>query len=262
MSATMTPTKILTKSPGTLGSYIDSLELAAPELPAGLAVAAPAAVKDGEPSASIDAGSVFAFAPGVSGTHQSDVKNSMLLAQLAANYVYDREHQTEQWYGKYREVLENIGWVLTAFQFARYESSGQTFSMDKVVLDVLKAIASGDEMDVMNKAIDALGKLPGDDRAVVLFDNNGSSSEGGNFQAGTCSEDPNGNVQMSIGTFYFKTSEHHTRFLFWSWGTKSVNMYTGSQSIMLNEDVYSQVRQQIIDKLGDKAQQYVADLPI
>lgn len=186
----------------------------------------------------------------------------MLLAQLAANKKYDREQETKQWYTFYHEVLENIGWAITSFSFNEYTSSDASLQMDKVALQVLAAIASGNQAIILQATLDALSKLPGDDKAVTLFDGHGSSGDGGNFQVGPVSEDTSGNVELGLGAFYFKASEHHTRFLFWSWSTRSVNVYQGTQRVVLSEDIYSQVRQQIVEKLGDKAQKFVADIDI
>lgn len=218
-------------------------------------------VEDG-PTAKTVAGSTVSFVGGVPKIRQQDVLNSTLLAQLAANKAYDRETATVEWYMKYREVLENIGWNINSFNFNKYTSSGVTVQMDKEVLNILTAAMSGNELAVLTATINALKNGDPNSKEVTLFDSNGSSGENGNFQLSTASLDPNKNVQMSLGTFYFKASEHHTRFLFWSWDTKSLDMYGGSQSVILNEQIYSSVRAAIITKLGDKAQKYVADIDI
>jgi hypothetical protein len=217
--------------------------------------------EEGEAAATV-AGSTVSFIGGVPMQKQQDVLNSTLLAQLAANKAFDREKQTEQWYGKYKEVLENIGWVIQNFSFNRQSSSGTTVQMDKVALDILAAAMSGNELAVLTATIKALKDADPNSKEITLFDTNGSSGEGGNFQLSTASLDPNGNVKMSLGAFYFSASEHQTRFLFFSWSTRDLNLYAGVQGIILNEQIYATVRQAIIEKLGDKAQTYVANINI
>ncbi len=242
--------------------YISSLKLAIPSKAMEKLAVDQLTFNEESQSAKVVAGSTVSFVTGVPKLKQGDVLNSTLLAQLAANYAYDRETQTEQWYQKYVEVLENVGWVITSFKFAHQKFTGTTVEMDKAALDILTAALSGNELVVLEATIKALKDSSEGSKAIKLFDSNGSSADGGNFQLATASSDPDGNVQMSMGAFYFSAAEHHTRFLFWSWATKDINMYAGSESILLNEQIYSTVRQAIIDKLGDKATQYVADLPI
>ncbi|HXT68427.1 MAG TPA: hypothetical protein VN700_01625 [Vicinamibacterales bacterium] len=218
-------------------------------------------VEDGS-AAYVDAGSTMSFVGGVPAVKQQDVLNSTLLAQLAANKKFDRETQTEQWYGFYRQVLENVGWVVQSFSFTRYDESGATLRLDKSALAIIAAVASGNELLALQATLKALENSDPDSKQVTLFDVNGSKGENGNFQLSTASTDPNGNVQMALGAFYFKATEHVGRFLFFSWKTKSINLYFGAQSVLLNEQIYATVRQSVIDKLGDKAQQFVADLDI
>lgn len=244
--------------------YIDSLALAVPdESLLGLDSSAGShRLAETDKAAYVDAGSVLSFVGGVAVGKQADVLNSTLLAQLAANAAYDRETATEQWYQKYREVLENIGWVITSFSFVTYNESGATLRMDKAALSVIAAIASGNELAALTAALKALENADPSSKQVTLFDGNGSGGSNGNFQLASCSQDPNGNVQAALGAFYFKATKHEGRFLFWTWNTHSVDLYFGAQSVVLNEQIYATVRTAIVAKLGDRAVRYVADLDI
>jgi hypothetical protein len=95
-----------------------------------------------QPSGFIDNGSLVSFLAGVDRQSQADVLNSMLLAQLAANKKFDREADTVGWYGFYHDVLENLGWVVQQFAFSKYDVAGSTVTVDKVVREVLAAIAT------------------------------------------------------------------------------------------------------------------------
>lgn len=242
--------------------YLHSLELAVPTDRLKAIGELASSVREADQTAYVDAGSTVSFVGGVALERQEDVLNSTLLAQLAANKKYDREIQTEQWYKFYREVLENVGWVVTNFGFQRYSESGVTLRLDKAALALISAIASGNELAVLTAAVKALENAQSESKAVTLFDANGSTGENGNFQIASCSEDPSGNVQSALGAFYFKASKHEGRFLFWSWETKSINFYFSTQSVVLNEKIYSTVRQTVIAKLGDNAKRFIAGLDI
>jgi len=62
-------------------------------------------------SANVDAASVVTFVDGLSQQQKEDVLNSTLLAQLATNKQHNRERDMVGWYGTYRSVLEQVGWV-------------------------------------------------------------------------------------------------------------------------------------------------------
>lgn len=83
----------------------------------------------------------------LSGEDKQDVLDSMLLAQLAANKKIDREEQTKERYSYYSNVLQNVGWIIQEMQFAKYNTTDATFTMDKVALELLAQIAGQAETD-------------------------------------------------------------------------------------------------------------------
>lgn len=209
----------------------------------------------------VDSGSLISFVSGIKGLQKNDVLNSTLLAQLAANTAYDRWEDTDNWYKKYVEVLDNVGWVLESFEFTRYNSSSASFRMDEVVLEILKAIATGDQEEVIEETMNALKALSDDNGKLVLFDTNASNLTKGNFQMGAVETDGE-NVAMAMSSFYFSSSQSATRFLWFDYSSTDTELFKAAQKSVLNEQVYSIVRKAVLDKLGDAAIQYIADLDI
>lgn len=244
--------------------YISMLELAEPTYKTlSISSKEPLVLAaDGQEAGYVVGGGAISFTPGVSRQHQEDVLNSTLLAQLAANKKFDRENQTREWYDYYRTVLENIAWVVGNFKFSKYDSTASSFTMDKVVLEIIAAIATGGQAEILLATLNALESQDPGSKAITIFNSNGSIGEGGNFQISASTEDPSGNVSLSLGTFYFKSTEHKTSFLFFSWSTQNIQFYTGAESVTLNEVIYQGIRQAVIDKLGEKAKNYVANLEI
>ena len=105
-------------------------------------------------------------------------------------------------------------------------------------------------------------KLSNDDKRIVLFDTHGSQSSYGNFQVYPCSQSPNGDVSVTLGTFYFKGTQKDNNFLFFHWSSTSTQLYKGVQKAVLNTEVYAAVRSSIVDKLGDNAVSLVALIDI
>lgn len=252
-----------TQNISQLQSYVQSLELATPDafiqdinLSGFLSLA-----NEDKEAGYVNAGSLVSFVSGVSKKHQEDVLNSTLLAQLAANKKYDREKDTEKWYQFYREVLENVGWVIQKFDFQKYAPSGASFEMNKVVLEILAAIATQNQLAVVLATMQALKGLSDKDNRLVVFDRQSSSSSSGNFQVSTVQES-GGVIAMKIGAFYFTVEKNVTRFLWFKFASSKSKVYKGSQGITLNEQIYSEVRKEIIEKLGSNATKYIGNLEI
>jgi len=220
-----------------------------------------AEIDPNQPSASVVSGGTVSFVAGISKQHREDVENSALLAQLAANKQFDREKDTENWYQFYRSVLENIGWVVPEFSFDRFQGSGDSFTMDKVIVDLIASVASENEVAIVTSTINALKKLNQGNDALVIYERDTHSAHQGNFQAHSVTES-DGVVVMNIGTFRFSTEETVTRILFFNFPTSRTNFFQGGQNMNLDDSIFSQVRQAIKIKLGDAAKNFVKDLEI
>lgn len=242
-------------------SYIQSLDIGEPALAVAGRKKLAFVAEDDKKAAAVDAGSLVSFVGGVSAIHQQDTLNSTLLAQLAANQKYDREEQTVDWYKFYRDVLENIGWVIQGFNFNKFDTQSASFSVDEVVIKLLAAIATDDDVAIVAETIEAVKALSNDDGRVVLFDSQSHKLKKGNFQIGIGNDD-DGVMVMKMGAFYFSTSKDVTNVLWFRFERSDSEMYQASQTINLNEQIYAKVRQQVIDKLGVRAQEFVLGLDI
>lgn len=242
-------------------AFVRGLELAAvPAELMGLA-AEPPLVTETDKAGYVDAGSLVSFLAGVPLLHKHDVLNSTLLAQLAANVKYDREKQTTEWYKYYRTVLENVGWVIGSFDFTDYQSSGAEFTADKVILKILEAIATGNDLAVVAATMEALNSLGDDAPAVKIFETSSHSANNGAFQIAAAAES-DGVVVLKIGAFSFATTQTVTRILWFRFSSGATSFYKGDEVINLDDQVYAQVREAIVEKLGDRAVTFVKELPI
>jgi hypothetical protein len=206
-------------------------------------------------------GGLVSFVSGISSQHKEDVLNSTLLAQLAANAKFNKEEEPRKWYGKYNEVLNNVGWNYPAFNFKKDEVSGASFTLDKKVLQALTAIADPKEIINVERMMDSLNEDPKNENAVELFDTVGMVGRQGVFQVFPCADD-DGNVVMLSSCMQFSASEHVTRFLWFKWKSKTVELWQSAQKCVLSENVYAQVRKDIVTKLGDRATKYVINIEL
>jgi hypothetical protein len=218
--------------------------------------------KDGQPGAYVAAGSVMSFVSGVSSRTQADVLNTTLLAQLAANKKFDRELATVDWYKFYRNVLENVGWVMQDFDFTEYSTGGKAFSMDQAVLTILAAAAAQNEFLVIKAAIDAAKSLADkNDGRIALFDAASSRGTKGAFQLGVASE-ANNVVAMKLGAFHFGTDTEVTKVLWFKFTSKLSSLYHSSQTVTLDSGVYEGIRSDVEQKLGDRTKQFLGALEL
>ena len=215
----------------------------------------------GEPSAQVNAGSLTSFVQGVTGLQKADVMNSTLLAQLSANKAYDRFKDPMNWYKYYTNVLGQVGWNIPGFAFDTYTSGGSTIELDTAVLGILTAIATAGEIALIAATMKSFKSLSDGSKPLKIWDANASSGNNGNFQIFPVANVNDTPVMLMCG-MQFNAKTSHDRFLWFTWFSTNINVQRAANKFELNNNVYSRVRQQIIDKLGDRASTFVADLDI
>ena len=215
-----------------------------------------------KPTGYVAGGSLVSFVSGVSGQAQSDVLNSTLLAQLAADKKHDRQKETLPWYDYYVTVLGKIGWVIQGFDFQTYSASSTSFTADKAILEIAAAALTGQEELVVAAVLDGLRENADANKGQLqLFDHQSTSQGQGNFQVSVCNE-TGGVVSMQNMAFVFDTSDSVTNVLFFHFKSDSTKLQSSAQAQTLDEDVYAQVRAAVIEKLGDQAKSFIASLDI
>lgn len=148
--------------------------------------------------------------------------------------------------------METVGWVIAGFKFTKFSAGGATFDVNEVIIKLLEAIGTGNDIAIAAETLEALKALSDDDGRVVLFNTESSSLDKGNFQIALAAESDDV-VVLKVGAFYFSTSENVTRVLWFRFSGSSTSFYMGSQTINLNDEIYEQVRQSVIEKLGANA---------
>lgn len=244
-------------------AYVQSLDI--PPVAPGFAVSATrsgAADKPADMHAAVNAGSIVSFVDGLDAGEKEDVLYSTQLAQRAASARFDRFAETRDWYRKYLEVLENVGWIAEQLAFSEYDEAEGQLKMDAAAIKVIAAIASANQLLVLQNALSALESLADGNRQIVLFDEHCAADLSGNFQIGTVERSDNGALAMALGAFYFTSSGNRGRFLFFSWGAGSISFWTSAQKMTLNRDVYARARDTIKSKLGSGVVDYVDTIQI
>jgi hypothetical protein len=213
-------------------------------------------------SGAVDGNLIVSFVDGVTGQQKNDVLNCCLLAQLAANFRFNREENPVPWTRFYGSVLENVGWVVPQFQFRRLQSNQARFTMDAAILRFLTDLLTQNEKDTVQAAIDAVKALQDGDRRLRIFERNSVEEKVGNFQVDSVGVSATGVLSMKIGAFGFKTSERVTKVLWFSFGGASTSMEVTKTTLVLNEQVHERLRDAILNKLGSRGLEYIGGLPL
>jgi len=221
-----------------------------------------AATAAGAAEAKVDGGSLLCFTEGLTAEERDDVLYSVLFAQRGASGAFDRFTETRQWYGKYTEILENLGWATDQIAFDRFEQAEGEFRMDKAALAVITAIATQNQLAVLQQAIGALEKLAESDGTISVFDFHSFLEGSGNFQIGAVQRLSNGGLSLALGAFYFRGVDERRRFLFFKWGAQAVNFWTAAQRMTLNRPFYAGRRQLVMARLAADSDDYIVDLPL
>lgn len=203
--------------------------------------------------AEINAGSLIVFDAKLSKQNISDVSDSILFAQLASNKAFDRFSQPVEWYKNYSSVLGQIGWSQTGFEYSS-TTEDPPVGWDKFVISKFTQEKSKELVQAGILSADSLKK---DSKALNIWNSFSSDNNVANYQI-IPTVLVNEHVIASILSILSKLASSPDKFLSWKLFYDIGTYYTKA---VLNEEVYSQVRQAIIDKLGDRRKTDVATLP-
>ena len=128
-------------------------------------------------------------------------------------------------------------------------------------MNLLSTICSPTALALISRAIEAYRKLAQSDFRVKLFESSSHSSENGNFQVGHVRCD-GGDVALTNEAAHFSSESRVTNLLFTKFSSSKIRLYTSDLRFVLSEDIYAQVREQVIKKLGNHAKEFIADLDI
>jgi len=190
---------------------------------------------------------IVSFGDTMTDLNRQDVVHSTLFAQLAANAKFDRLSGTGRadWYNEYFRVLQVVGWIVTASVHNTSLDLQAGDTINNVVLRTLESLWSAEDLALFDTAVDAFER---NQRANGIFDSQSQDDQQkADFQVGVSAQDK-GNVVLQSVDFGYKIEPITQVF----WYQLSPNLEHGKTSkLELNGQLYDQVREQVIEKLGD-----------
>lgn len=209
----------------------------------------------GKLTSNVVGGMIITFAENVSKQHRKDVCNSMSLAQLWATMNTNKEQETQTWDEKYRLIAESVGWCINNFEFFEYETQSNRIQIDKVVLEIFEGMIDRKSSNLLKTSMDSLSKLDDDDMAKQIWEHHSF----GHFKIAFVEENMLGFVSMHMGYFTFKANQRLRNHLWLSWDPKDIKLKYAKQSLTLNEVMYEDVREIVVQKLRDNVGIFVGE---
>lgn len=207
------------------------------------------------------AGSLVCVSADVPSQAREDCINSTLLAQLAATHQHDRMTDAANWYSDYINVLANLGWDAQSFTFGSFATNGDVFTLDQPILQYIESLGADNEVANVAYALVTIKGLGKDDKRLGLWESNSHAGQRGNFQIISVTMTDAIPV-IKLGGFYLNTSNNITSLLFYDFDTLTDAVNQAVQTMNLNVDVYSGVRDQVKQKLGNRVNDLVLELDV
>ncbi|MEN0582623.1 MULTISPECIES: hypothetical protein [unclassified Kosakonia] len=216
----------------------------------------PAVGSDDDNYAQINEGIVLSFDKTLSSQQRDDVSHSLLFAQLAADKKFNRHSATQDWQESFTGVLATVGWNMLHFASQSIELSAPVdwaALVNQHIPDATQSLAGA--------SIHAAQDLTLTSPAFTLWESAAINPH--KYSDGLFIVTPTLNVQNSPQIIVLMLAYHFTSdvegFMKWQEGY-SIDIY--KLGLKLNEDIYNQLRQPILTKLGDRPEYLIANIPL
>jgi hypothetical protein len=158
------------------------------------------------------------FRPLVRPDQRAAVADCLLLAQLAANKASSGNTDVMDWYAKYVEVLQNIGWTTRSMEFKDTAVGDDNAGVHQAVLPVLTAALGGAALAAGSLVISVLKGLQEMDAGspwITIFDRSSTHVSGAKFQLGSVDADETaGVVTVRLAALAIEARKEITQVLF------------------------------------------------
>lgn len=223
-------------------------------------------VDEKDPEGLVVGDTMTAIAAGMSQANKNIVKDTLLLATMAADSKFSRERNGPAWYAEYTRVLAACGWWTPGWGRNRHQILHSRFTMDQVALEILgSAIAAAGlpgptQLLMLKVAKDTVDALRRSDKPLRLFESYANRNSGAKFAIASSAESSDGEVVMALGTVSFSSQLNVTNVLFWEWSSSSVDTRAAHDVVNLNRRQYERARHIIEEKLDQMPFKALANL--
>lgn len=237
-------------------SYVNSLELAQPTKKQSPEKISQKALQDQDNNTTgeIIAGSITVFSDALSAQDKSDVRNSTLLAQLAANKAVDRFTNGDEWHSFYIDTLSSLGWIDVAFDSKALD--GAIHDWQSTILENQHQSSSSQYPELASLGMSSWSQLDINGDAMSIWNNNALLGNVKHFQIIPTIK-LNEDIQVQISNVFASETPIPSGFL--SWGIEGTQFNSVKT---LDLSFYDFIREAVADKIKDHLLGNTADLPL
>ncbi|CAI8841368.1 DUF1394 domain-containing protein [Pseudomonas sp. IT-P74] len=242
--------------------FLDSLPtLAAPTTPSMQPFSVHTPIDPNKESGTVGPEMMNIYMAGVSEQNRKDVDNCKLLVQNAATKLYDPIKELHQWYKYYIDTLAKLGWVTQASQVKDQTIKRSGLTMDIVAAHVLQGLVGANAPKLLELASKAVDGVKNNQGLIDIYNRKANIGSDAKFDMSPVWQTKEGSPMMVLNCNTLNVRESSRGILFWKSTSQETRIKTAAQAVYLNLGVYDQVRNGVLKKLGQAAEEALDDIP-
>ena len=116
----------------------------------------------------VNLGALQSFTANLTAQAKEDVLDSILLAQLTASHMYNRETEYAEWYRIYVKALVKLGWMVDSYRFFQYTPPSTTINLAEDTLRIIRLLCVKPNLQFEVRSGGKLASYPGSYTEDVL----------------------------------------------------------------------------------------------
>ena len=156
--------------------------------------------------------------------------------------------------------MKKLGWLISQNDFSKYTKKNNDTELNTVILELLADYMTGQQINLLNKALDLVKGLGDEDNRLIVFKQNTQTMDRGNFQLGV-----GGGKQWKYISAWIRICPYSgkkiTKILFLNFKKDRINMKFNFYKASLVQTEFNKYRSLVKNKLGDSSS-YIASLDI
>ena len=200
---------------------------------------------------------LFSFAEGVTADTREAISNSALLAQLVANKQALAEQEPLEWYAAYRDVLQNIGWVIQDQDWADYTAEGTAGEVHQQVIEVLEVALgpAATALNIVRSAMDMLKAMAPGNSWLTIFNRESQHARIARFQVGLVEKGEAADVFVLMLACLIEARASVTQVLVFKFRTEHASFKASTAKVSID----SASLQQLLPAIRSKVRAYQLD---
>lgn len=192
------------------------------------------------------------------------IANTMLLAQLAANKASSDTPNVFDWYGKYRSVLENVGWTVQGSEEEKREVTQKNAGLHKALIPVIASMLGPQvaALSLIVRLLQGLQEMDAQSPWITLFDRASQHARGAKFQISYVDADSGGSPTISLLCFAIEAERTVTQVLFFKFSSEKADLHQSTARLLVTRDRLQTDQQLIENKVGAFIAEFVNNIEI